>query len=80
MTPKGSQVTAPKPFYKTSQERDNLLPALRELLSLRREAVDAQAEVLADLLYERSFFSHRPEVFDVEAALEALRIEGEVLG
>ncbi len=73
-------MTAPQPFYKTSRERDNVLLALRELLSLRREAVDAQAEVLADLLYEQLFLSHRPEVFDVEVALEALRIEGEVLG
>ena len=54
-------MTAPKPFYKTSRERDNLSPALQELLSLRREAVDAQAEVLADLLYERSFFRTGPK-------------------
>ena len=76
-------MTAPKPFYTTSRERDNVLHALRELLSLlsvHREAADSQAEVLADLLYEQHFLSHRPEVFDVEVALEALRIEGEVLG
>jgi len=36
--------------------------------------------VLADLLYERRILSHRPDVFDVEVALEALCMEGEVLG
>lgn len=71
---------APETLYKTSSERDNIFLALRELLSLHRGIVDPRADVLADLLYERRFVSHRPEVFDVEMALEALRTEGEVLG
>ena len=71
---------APETLYKTSSEYDDVFLALRELLSLHREIVDSGAEVLADLLYERRFLSHRPDAFDVEVALEALRTEGEVLG
>ena len=71
---------APETLYKTSSEYDDVFLALRELLSLHREIVDSGAEVLADLLYERRFLSRRPDAFDVEVALEALRMEGEVLG
>jgi hypothetical protein len=73
-------VIAPETLYRTSSERDDVFLALRELLSLHREIVDPGTEVLADLLYERRFVSHRPHVFDVEVALEALLPEGEVLG
>jgi hypothetical protein len=73
-------VIAPETLYKTSSECDHVFLALRELLSLHREIVDSGAEGLADLLYEQRFLSHRPDVFVVEVALEALRMEGEVLG
>jgi len=80
MTPKGVYVTAPGQFYNTSQDRNEVFLALRSLFSLHRETVAYGAGTLADLLYERRLLLHRPDVFDVEVALEALRTEGQVLG
>jgi hypothetical protein len=67
------------PFYTNSNEPQTVLDALRSMLSEYPQVATVGPETLSELLYERRFLSHQPEVFEVEAALEALRIEGEVL-
>jgi len=49
------------------------------MLSQYPQAAAAGTETLAELLYERCFLPHQPEPFAVEAAQEALLVEGEVL-
>jgi len=66
-------------FYTSSNESQTVLDALRSLVSEYPQAATVGPETLSELLYERRFLSRQPEVFGVEAALEALRIEGEVL-
>ena len=57
----------------------SVLEALRDLFSHHPETTVAGPEMLAELLYEYRLLSIRPENCEVEAALEALRVEGEVL-
>lgn len=56
----------------------DVLPAVRELISSSPETSYCRAETIAGLLYAKRFLSYRPATFEVEAALEALRLEGEV--
>ncbi len=55
-----------------------VLVALRELFSTHPEAMRCGPETLAGLLRLCGLLSHRPPTFAVEAALEALEVEGEV--
>jgi hypothetical protein len=57
----------------------SVLEALRDLFSHHPKTTVAGPEMLAELLYEYRSLSIRPENCEVEAALEALRVEGEVL-
>lgn len=57
---------------------DEVLPALRELFSQHPAAVSSGPEALVRLLYVLGFLSFRPGVCEVEAALEALTLEGEI--
>ncbi len=65
---------APTTFYDGSE----LLPIVREFLPQHPEAAACGAEELADRL--RRLAGRRPQPIEVEAALEALRVEGEVVG
>ena len=59
---------------------EDLLPALREAFSHHPGAVRLSPEKLAQLLPELCFVREPIEVFAVEAALQALAVEDEVLG
>jgi hypothetical protein len=56
-----------------------VLPALRDLFSQHHGAIRSGPETLARMLQVLCFLPYRPEVAEVEAALEALAVEGEVL-
>ena len=58
---------------------NDVLPALRELLSQHTEAAKSGPETLGRLLYVLCFLPRRPEICEVGATLEALLVEGEVL-
>lgn len=85
-------LSPPSPTTATTQRRSwmiappqriihdpNVLPAVRELISNSPEAACCGAETVAELLYTGRFLPYRPAIFAVEAALEALRVEGEIL-
>jgi hypothetical protein len=57
----------------------NVLPALRDFLGQHPAMMQSGAESLSRALYMLRFLPYRPETFEVEAALDALRVEGEVL-
>jgi hypothetical protein len=57
----------------------DVLPALRELFSQHPEVIQSGPETVSWALYMLRFLSYRPETFKVEAALEAFKVEGEVL-
>lgn len=57
-----------------------VLLALRELLSKYPPAADYSAEKLRELLWELRYLPQHPaDHSEVEAALEALRVDGEVV-
>jgi len=56
-----------------------VLPALRDLFGQHPSMTQSGCETLGRALFVLRFLSYRPEPFAVEAALEALRIEDEVL-
>jgi hypothetical protein len=60
-------------------DNSDLLPALRGLFSQRPAAMQSGLETLARLLWVLSYLPYRPEESEVEIAMEALRVEGEVL-
>lgn len=51
---------------------------LRELFSLHPGAMRSGPETLGRMLYVLCFLPYRPDVYEVEAALEALQVEEEV--
>jgi hypothetical protein len=57
----------------------DVLPALRDLLNQHREVRSLGPEELADHLWMLHYLPYRPHAFAVEAALEALLVDGEVL-
>jgi hypothetical protein len=57
----------------------NVTPALRELFSQHPVMVYSGPETLGRTLHMLHFLPCRPETSEVEAALEALQVEGEVL-
>lgn len=65
---------APQPVY----NNDEVLPALREMISQHPTAMRNGPETLARLLYVLRYLSYRPSVYAVEEALEALQVEGEL--
>jgi hypothetical protein len=56
-----------------------VLPALRELFSQHSAATDKSPDTLARLLWVLRYLPHQPTTFEVEVAVEALRVEGEVV-
>ncbi len=58
---------------------EEVLSSLRELFSQYPAMKRSGAETLSRALFMLRFLPSRPEVFEVEAALEALQVEGEVL-
>ncbi len=54
-------------------------PALRDLFNQNPAIMHSGPETMGRALYMLRFLPYRPETFEVEAALEALRVEGEVL-
>lgn len=56
-----------------------VLPALRELLRHHPVLEQSGTETLSRALFVLRFLSYRPGVLAVDAALEALVVEGEVL-
>ena len=65
-------------FYSTGRTQEALI-ALRVLLSQNPCAIRFGPETLSDLIYTEGCISRRMAVQEVEWALEALRVEGEVL-
>lgn len=65
---------AARPLYTS----DEVLPALREHFSHHPVAVTASPDKLARMLCVLRFLSCQPDVCEVEEALEALQIEGEL--
>lgn len=57
---------------------EKVLPAIRELFSRRPTAVGHGPETIGRMLCVRNFLPYRPDTCEVEAALEALVLEGEV--
>lgn len=55
---------------------NDVLPTLRELFSQHPEAATSSLETLSRLLYVLRFLPYQPEIREVEAALEALVLEG----
>ena len=63
-------------FY--AHELEGTLVGLRELLAWHPALTYGGPEELARQLRESGYLRRQPEVHEVEATLEALRIEGEV--
>jgi hypothetical protein len=70
--------SAPKTLYKTDDTLLNVLPALRDIFSRYPVATTYGVETLATLLYG-PHFPCSTEISEIEVALEALAVEGEVL-
>ena len=66
------------PLYPVGRTQEVLI-ALRELLSRNQCAAHFDLETLSELLYEERLLSCRPEPSEVQAAREALLVEDEVL-
>jgi hypothetical protein len=70
--------------YPTDRNRtpcmcSDVLPALRGLLSQHPGAARCAPEAMARAVYVMRYLPFRPPVLEIEAALGALRVEGEVL-
>jgi hypothetical protein len=75
-------LTPPNQFYLNNLANplhECVLPALRELLATRPQAANCSPETLARLLWEGRYQTQQPADHEVEEAMEALRVEGEVL-
>ena len=71
---------APRTLYLSKPTtREDVLPALRELLSQHPAVTNKSPDTSARLLWVLRYLPYQPETFEVEATLAALRIEGEVL-
>ena len=57
----------------------DVLPAIRQFLSQYPAMTGSGCEALSRALFVLRFLPRRPESFEVEAALEALLVEDEVL-
>jgi len=72
---KGPRMTPAQNLVYTTND---VLPVLRELFSKHPEAAKSGPETLSRLLYVLRFLPCKPETHEVEAALEALALEGEI--
>lgn len=66
-------------YHHDDRRTPDILLALRELLSKNERLTDYSAEALAELLWGWRYLSTQPTDHQVAEALEALRVEGEVL-
>ena len=57
---------------------NDVLPTIRDLFSQHPEAANSGPETLSRLLYVLRFLPYQLEFYEVEAALEALLLEGEI--
>ncbi len=64
-------------YHAEPSPTSSTLPALRELLSQHPHLADSGPEELQMRL--RGYLPHSPDIFEVEAALDALRVEEQVL-
>lgn len=78
-TRRKDQMDAPQDGFYTDDRTQEALIALRGLLSRNQCASHFGPETLSELLYAEGNLSRRMDAFEVEYALEALRVEGEVL-
>jgi hypothetical protein len=76
---KDPKLIAPQGKFYSNSGSQELLIALRGLLSRNPSAAQFSAETLAGLLYAEGYFPRRLNVQEVECALDVLRVEGEVL-
>jgi hypothetical protein len=58
----------------------SLLSALRELFGQHLAMMQSRCETLSNALFVLLYLPSRPRTFQVEAALEALLVEGEIFG
>ena len=65
---------APESVYQSN----DVVPGLRELYSQHPVAMNAGAETLARLLFVLRFLNYQPDAAEVEAAVDALTIDGGV--
>jgi hypothetical protein len=72
-------MTAPPQTLYPASDSIEVFLALRELLAKNCCAIDFSAETLAELLYAQRYVSRRVEAHEVECALEALRLDGDLL-
>jgi hypothetical protein len=71
---------APEPLYPTEHPTNEaVLPALRDMLSQSPEMMCSGSETLSERLYTPRYLPFPPDEADVEAAREALLVEGELL-
>jgi hypothetical protein len=66
-------------YSRRNQESSLVFLAVRDLLNRNRCTVEFGAEYIAELLVYERLLDSAPGVFDVEVALEALRVEDELL-
>jgi hypothetical protein len=73
-------MTAPNELYRSEgYPEEDVVPALRQYLSIRPSAVSDEPSVTARELRLWNLMEREPLEADVEVALEALRVEGKVL-
>ncbi len=65
--------STPTQFYTTNAEPERVFQEVRHTLALHPELLEAPPEQLA------GFMNLKSAIFEIEAALEALVVEGEVL-
>ena len=65
--------------HTTIPDDPNLLPAVRELLTQHPTYQDRGASEIAEGLFYLRYMNYRPHEAAVEAVLEALTVEGEIL-
>jgi hypothetical protein len=72
--------STPESVYPGKADPDkDVLPALREYLVIHPEDTTNEAADIAWGLCNLNFLDHQPSEAEVVAALEALRVEGQVL-
>jgi hypothetical protein len=71
---------APEQLYSTEHPTNEaVLPALRELISRAPEMMGSSPETVSGRLYTLAYVSFPPDEAHVEAAREALLVDGEAL-
>ncbi len=69
----------PGPNLFEPKYHEDVLPALREMLNRRPHCCDFDPKALALVLWFRGYLPEAPDEAEVEAALEALRLEDELI-